>query len=195
MAVGTWGHLYSQGRDRVDGGGFVVPAAIPPFPPPPYPAVVMVYPPPPAYPGVPPPAPVRQRPQAGGAAWGAHGGKGEEHRRAWERIGEEERRLGEREARIMVGAARVAEGWTTGQGTPRGGEAQVVEELQRAWADLPRRLERVERAEQEGEPAQGPGTGERGVGESFPATAIQAAGYPAGNGEVDAGERLEADQR
>ena len=34
---------------------------------------------------------------------------------------------------------------------PRAGEAQAVEELQRAWADLQRRLERVERAEREGE--------------------------------------------
>ena len=33
---------------------------------------------------------------------------------------------------------------------PRGGEAQAVEELQRAWADLRRRLERVEGAEREG---------------------------------------------
>ena len=92
----------------------------------------MVYPPPPAYPAVPPPAPVRQHPQAGGAAWGAQGGKGEEHRRAWERIGEEEKMLGEGEARIMGGAARVAEGSTMGQGTPQGGKAQAVEELQRA---------------------------------------------------------------
>ena len=129
----------------------VVPPAIPPFPPPPYPAVGMVYPPPPAYPGVPPPAPVRQHPHAGGAAWGAQEGKGEEHRRAWERVGEEGRRLGDSKARVMGGAARVAEGWITGQGTPRGGEAQAVEELQRALADLRRMLQRVERAEEEGE--------------------------------------------
>ena len=45
----------------------------------------------------------------------------------------------------------MAEGWTTGQDTPRGGEAQAVQELQRAWADLRRRLERVERAGREGE--------------------------------------------
>ena len=131
--------------------GGVVPPAIPPFSPPTYPAVGVVYPHPPAYPGVPPPAPVRQHPQAGRAAWGAQGGKGEEHREAWERTGEEERRLGDREARIMGGASRVAKGWRTGQGTPREGEAQVVEELQRAWADLQRRLERVKRAEWEGE--------------------------------------------
>ena len=131
--------------------GGVVRPAIPPFPPPTYPAVGMVYPPSPAYLGVPPPALWRQHPQAGGAAWGAQGEKGEEHRRAWERIGEEERRLGKREARIMGGEARVAEGWTAGQGEPRGGEAQAVEQLQRAWVDLRRRLQRVERAEREGE--------------------------------------------
>ena len=88
--------------------------------------------------------------QAGRTAGGAQGGKAEEHRRAWDRIGEEKRRLQGRKARIMGGAARVAEGWTEGQGMPRGGEAQAVEELQRAWADLSRRLERVERAEREG---------------------------------------------
>ena len=66
-------------------------------------------------------------------------------------MGEGERRLGVREARIMGGVARVAERWKTGQGTPRGGEAQAVEELQRAWADVRRRLERVGRAEREGE--------------------------------------------
>ena len=133
-------------------GGVVPPAippVIPPFPQPPYPAVRMVYPPPAAYAGVPSQAHVQQRPQAGGTTWGAQGWKGEEHRRAWERIGEEERRLREREARVMGGADRVAEGWTEGQGRPRGGEAQAVEEQQREEADLWRRLERVERAERE----------------------------------------------
>ena len=128
----------------------VILPVIPPFLPPPYPAVGVVYPPPPAYPGVPSQADVQQRPQAGGTTWGAQGGKEEEHRRACERIGEEERRLQEREARSRGGADRVAEGWTEGQGRPRGGEAQAVEELQRAWADLRRRLEGVERAEREG---------------------------------------------
>ena len=109
--------------------GGVVPPAIPPFPPPPYPAAGMVYPPPPAYPAVPSPASVQQHPQGGGTAWRAQGGKGEEHKRAWERIGEEEGRLGEREARTMGGAAGVAEEWAEGQGMPRGGEAQAVKEL------------------------------------------------------------------
>ena len=134
-------------------GGVVPPAippVIPPSPPPPYAAVRVVYPPPPAYPGVPSQAPVRQHPQAGGTAWGAQGRRGEEHRRAWERIGEEERRLRERKARVMGGAARVAQGWTEGQGVPQEGGAQAIEELQRAWADLRRRLERVQRAEREG---------------------------------------------
>ena len=134
-------------------GGVVPPAippVIPPFPPPPYPVMGMVYPPPPAHPGVPSQVHVQQRPQAGGTTWGVQGGKGEQQRRAWESIGEEERRLREREARAMGGANTVAEGWTEGQGRPRGGEAQAVEELQRALADLRRRLGRVERAEREG---------------------------------------------
>ena len=66
------------------------------------------------------------------------------------RIAEAERSLREREARLMCGAGRVAEGRTEGTGRPQGGEAQAVEELQRAWADLRRRQERVERAEREG---------------------------------------------
>ena len=37
-----------------------------------------------------------------------------------------------------------------GPGRPQRGEGQAVEELQRAWTDLPRRQERVERAEREG---------------------------------------------
>ena len=134
--------------------GAIVPPAIPPvipsFAPPPYPAMGMMYPTPPAYPGVPSQAHVQQRPQAGGTMCGAQGGKGEEHRRAWERIREEERRLREREARVMGGADGVAEGRTDWPGRPQGGEAQAVEELQRAWADLRRRQERVERAEREG---------------------------------------------
>ena len=131
--------------------GTVVPPTILLFPPPQCPAVETVYPPPQAYPGVLPPAPVRQHRQAGGARWGPQEGKGEEHRRAWEMIGEDEWMLREREARTTGEAAKVAEGRATGQGTPGGGEAQAVEELQRAWLDLRSRLERVERAEQEGE--------------------------------------------
>ena len=115
-----------------------------------YPAMGMVYPPSPAYPGVPSEAHVQQRLQASGTTWGAQGGKEEEHRMAWDRIGEQERRLREREARVMGGADRVAEGWTEGPGRPRRVEAQAVEELQRAWADLRRRMERLERAEREG---------------------------------------------
>ena len=127
-----------------------IPPVIPPFPPPPYPAMQMMYPPPTAYPGVPSQANVQQRPQTGGTTWGAQGGKGEEHRRACERIGEEEKRLREREVRVMGGADRVAARRTEGPGRPQRGGAQAVKELQRAWADLRRRQERVERAEQEG---------------------------------------------
>ena len=50
----------------------------------------------------------------------------------------------------MGGAGRVAEGRTEGTGRPQGREAQALEELQWAWADLRRRRERVERAEREG---------------------------------------------
>ena len=95
-------------------------------------------------------AAVQQRPQASGTEWGRQGGKGEEHRRAWERIGEAGRSLREREARVMGGAGRMAEGRTEGTGRLQAGEAQAVEKLQWAWADLRRRQERVERAEPEG---------------------------------------------
>ena len=50
----------------------------------------------------------------------------------------------------MGGADRVAEGWREGPGSPQGVEAQAVKELQRAWADLRRPQQRVERAEREG---------------------------------------------
>ena len=84
-------------------GGVVPPGGlpiVPPFPPPPYPATGMVYAPLPAYQGMQPQAHMQQRQQAGGTAWGAQEGKGEEHRRAWERLGEAERSLREREARV-----------------------------------------------------------------------------------------------
>ena len=110
----------------------------------------MMYPPPPAYQGMQPQAHVQQRGQAGGTAWGAQEGKGEEHRRAWERLGEAERSLREREARVIGWAGRAAEGGTEGTGRLQGGEAETVEELQRVWADHGRRQERVERAEREG---------------------------------------------
>ena len=50
----------------------------------------------------------------------------------------------------MRGAGRAEEGRTEGTDRLQGGEAQAVEELQRAWADHRRRQERVERAEREG---------------------------------------------
>ena len=109
-----------QGKGRAGWWGDVVPPTILPFWPPPYPAVGTVYPPSPAYPGVLPPAPVWQHLQAGGAMWGAQAGKGKELRRAWQRIGDEERRLREREARAMGEAARAAERRATRQGTAGG---------------------------------------------------------------------------
>ena len=134
-------------------GGVVPPAVppiVPPFPPPPYPAMGMMYPPLPAYQGMQPQAHVQQRLQAGGTAWGVQVGKGEEHRRAWERLGEADRSLREREARVKGQAGGAEERRTEGTDRPQGGEAQAVEELQMAWADLRRRQEGVERAEREG---------------------------------------------
>ena len=110
----------------------------------------MMYPPMPAYPGMQPQAHMQQHQQAAGTAWGAQEGKGEEHRRAWERLGEAERSLREREARVKGEVGRAEEGRTEGTDRPQGGEVKAVEELQRAWADLLRRQEGVERAEREG---------------------------------------------
>ena len=134
--------------------GGVVPPAVPPivplFPPPPYPAMGMVYPPLPAYQGMQPQAHMQQRQQAGGTAWGAQEGEGGEHRRASESLGEAERCLRQREARVKGEEGRAEEGRKEGTDRPQGGEAQAVEELQMAWADLQRRQEGVERAEREG---------------------------------------------
>ena len=103
--------------------------------------------------GVPGRAVAGTRTAAPAGWWGDVGGAGREGRKAQEgmgEIGEGERRLREREARVMGGAERVAEGRTKGPGGPQGGEAQAVEELQRAWADLRRRQERVESAQRAG---------------------------------------------
>ena len=110
----------------------------------------MVYPPLPAYQGMQPQAHMRQRQQARGTAWGVQEGKGEEHRRAWERLGEAERSLREGEARVKGDMGAAEEGRKEGTDRPQGGEAQAVEELQMAWVDLRRRQEGVERAEREG---------------------------------------------
>ena len=126
-------------------------------------------------------------------AWGAQGGKGEEHRRARKRIREEGRRLREREALIMGGAARVAEGWTEGQGMPRGGEAQAVEELQGAWADLQRRLQRVGRADREGRRHRDLAQ-ESGGPRVAPHYSHSGSRLSRRAGEGDAGEGMEADQ-
>ena len=146
-------------------GGVVPPAVppiVPPFPPQPYPAMGMVYPPQPAYPGVQPQVHVQQQPQACGTAWGAQQAKREEHMRAWERLGEAERSLREREARVKVGAGGAENVRTEGTDRTQGGEAQAVEELQRAWADIWRRQDGVERAERE-EGRQKEGKGREGT--------------------------------
>ena len=146
-------------------GGVVphaVPPIVPPLPPPPYPAMGMVYPPLPAYQGMQPQAHMQQRQQAGGTAWGAPEGKGEEHRRAWESLGEAERSLREREARLKGEVGGAEEGRTEGTDRPQGGETQAVEELQMAWADPRRRQEGVERAERE-EGRQEKGRGREGT--------------------------------
>ena len=93
---------------------------------------------------------MQQRQKAGGTAWGAQEGKGGEHRRAWERLGEAERSLRERGGRLKGKVGGAEEGRTEETDRPQGGEAQAVEELQKAWADLQRRQEGVERAKREG---------------------------------------------
>ena len=110
----------------------------------------MMYPPLPAYPGMQPQANMQQHQQAWGTAWGAQEGKGEEHRRACERLGEAEKSLRERKARVKGEVGGPAEGRTEGTDRPQGGEAQAVEELQMTWADLRRGQKGVERAEREG---------------------------------------------
>ena len=133
------------------GSGRCLGGVIPPFPPPSYPAVMPVYPPPPMYPSDLPLAAMQQHPQVVKETWRALGAKGEELRRVWERIREEERRLQEREARVMGEAAGTTGVQARPQGTPQGGEAQAVQELQHARADIRRRLEPVVRAELDGE--------------------------------------------
>ena len=134
-------------------GGVIPPAVppiVPPFPPPPYPAMGMMYPPLPMYPGMQPQAHMQQHQQAGGTAWGAQEGKGEEHRRAWERFREAGRSLWERGARDRAEVGGTEEGRTEGTDGPQGREAQAMEEPQRAGADLRRRQEGDERPEREG---------------------------------------------
>ena len=152
-ALGYMGSPVFPGAGLGWWGGVVPPAVppiVPPFPPPPYPAMGMMYPPLPMYPGMQPQAHMQQHQQAGGTAWGAQEGKGEEHRRAWERYGEAGRSLREREARDRGEVGGTDEGRTEGTDRPQGGEAQAVEEPQRAGADLRRRQEGDERAEREG---------------------------------------------
>ena len=151
--LGYMGSPVFPGAGLGSPGGVVLPAVppiVPPFPPPPYPAMGMMYPPLPMYSGMQPQGQMQQHQQAGGTAWGAQEGKGEEHRRAWERFREAGRSLREREARDRGEVGGTEEQWTEGTDRPQGGEAQAVEEPQRAWADLRRRQEGDERAEREG---------------------------------------------
>ena len=64
---------------------------------------------------------------------------------------EEERRLSEREARVMGATAGAAGAQAHAQGTPGVGEAQAIEKLQRAGADVRRSTDRVKREERDSE--------------------------------------------
>ena len=87
--------------------------------------------------GVPGHAATGTRAAAPAGRWDSVGGAGREGRRAQK--GEAKRSLREREASIKEWAGGAEEGRTGGTNRPQGGEAQEVEELQRAWADLRRR--------------------------------------------------------
>ena len=128
---------------------------------------------PPAYPGVPSQAHVQERPQAGGSTWEAQGGKGEEHRRAWERIGEEERRQGSWEGR------------TGSQSRGQRGQAGRKEGRRRQWRSCSERGRTFEegRRGSRGRKGKADGTVGTGAGGTPPTDAIGAAGYPAGAGE------------
>ena len=81
-AIGYMGSLVFPETGLGWWGGVVPPAVppiVPPFPPPPYQAMGMMYPPLLTYPGMQPQAHMQQHQQAGGTAWGAQEGKGEEH--------------------------------------------------------------------------------------------------------------------
>ena len=85
--------------------------------------------------------------------WDSVGGAGREGRRAQEGMGEDRGSREEPEGEGGQGhgwGGGGAEGRTEGRGRRQGGEAQALEELQRAWADHRRRQERVEGAEREG---------------------------------------------
>ena len=100
----------------------------------------------------------------GHAARGAHaaaparrsdsvGRAGRERRRAQEGVGEvrggREKPAGDG-GRVKGEVGGAQEGRTEGTDRPQGGEAQALEKLQMAWAELWRRQEGVERAEREG---------------------------------------------
>ena len=160
------------------GGGRCRAGVIPPLPLPLYPAVMPVYLPPPIYPGALPPAPKQQHSQAVRATWEAQEGKGEELRRAWERIGEGKRRLQEREAWPTGEAAGATRVHARGQGTPGRREAQAVVELQHTWADVRRRLERVERGKWDGEQQGTRAEGSKGMASRRPLQPFRQPGIP-----------------
>ena len=179
MEEGIWGHLCTRGRQQA--GGWEVSSHLPSHR---FPHDHTLWlcrctaPLRPMYLNVLPPAAMQQHPQACGKAWGVQRGQGEELRRAWERIGEEERTLQEREARVMgeaVGAAGVR---ARAQGTPGRGWAQAVEELQRAWAEIGTRLERVETAGRDGERPSERAQGSGGPGSCPPLQPLRQPGIP-----------------
>ena len=121
--------------------------------------------------GVPTPASVPGHAATGTRAaapagrWDGVGGAGREAGRAQEGVGEVRGSREEPEGeggQGHGGAGRVEEGRTERTDRPQGGEAQAVEELQRAWADHRRRQEWVERAEREAE-RQEEGRGQEGT--------------------------------
>ena len=94
---GICGHGYTRGRGEAGCGevSSTVPSTT-------VPSSHAGVPPPQMYLGALPPAPMQQHWQAVRATCEAQGGKGKELRRAWKRVGEDERRLHERKARVMV---------------------------------------------------------------------------------------------
>ena len=185
--VGMWGRPSTMGRGPAGGEG--VPSHRSPRR-----QVLPVYPPPTLYPCARPPAPVLPRPRAVQAARVVPGGKGEELWSAWERVVEEEMTLREREARVIGSAAGAAGAEAHAQGAPRLGEAQAIGELQRAWTDVRRRKERVEREERYREQQEVRSKGGQRDRGPPPAAAVQADGYPPGGGTGTARARLGQDQ-
>ena len=96
---------------------------------------------------VPGPADASTRTTAPSGRWDGVGSAGREGRRAQEGMGEDR---GKGEEAVGEGGKGHGRGGQDGGAVDRGAEAQAVEELQQAWAELWRRQGRVERAEREG---------------------------------------------